>query len=123
MARGALREFVQTRAPAAREVAAAYYEGNWRMLFKAAGIAALTVVALIPLQALVYIVWPPPTTVLDYFSVFQTSLLLGFLDLDALLIVDQLLMVVVLLGLYVALRRSNPSLMLMGSAAGLLERC
>jgi uncharacterized protein DUF4386 len=64
--------------------------------------------------------WPPPITVLEYFTVFQISPVLGFLDLDVVLILDQLLIVLVLLGLYVALRRSNPSLMLIGAAAGLL---
>jgi hypothetical protein len=111
---------VQTSPAKSSEAEAEQQEAHWRMLFQAAGIAALTVVALIPLQGLVYILWPPPITVLDYFSVFQTTPVLGFLDLDVLLILDQILIVVVLLGLYVALRRSNPSLMLIGAAAGLL---
>jgi len=78
------------------------------------------VVALIPIQALVYIVWPPPTTEVEYFDVFRSNPLLGLLDLDLLLVVDQLLIVVVLLALYVALRRVDASLMLIGAAAGLL---
>ena len=65
--------------------ATAAYESGWHTLFQCAGISALTVVALIPVQALVYIVWPPPSTVLEYFSVFEHNPLLGFLDLDLLL--------------------------------------
>ena len=122
MSRGALREFsvIQARPPKSINVEAEGHETDWKMLFHAAGIAALAVVALIPLQGLVYVLWPPPTTVLDYFTVFQTSPVLGFLDLGALLILDQVLMVIVLLALYVALKRSTPSLMLIGAAAGLL---
>ena len=60
--------------------------------------------ALIPVQVAAYILWPPPTGVLDYFSIFQSNVLLGMLDLDLLLIVDQVLMMTVLLGLYAALR-------------------
>jgi len=93
---------------------------GWHTLFRLAGIAALMIVALIPVQALVYILWPPPTNVLDYFSVFQRNAVLGLLDLDLLLIVDQLLIVVVMLGLYIALRHADPSLMLVGIAAGLV---
>src|SRR5690242_8377784 len=50
------------------------------------GLAALAVVVLIPIQAAIFILWPPPTTVLGYFSVFQSNLPLGLLDLDLLLI-------------------------------------
>jgi hypothetical protein len=93
---------------------------DWHTLFQLAGISALAVVALIPIQGLAYILWPPPTTVVEYFKVFQINPLLGFLDLDLLLVLDQLLVVIVLLGLYVALREVDPSLMLIGIAAGLL---
>jgi hypothetical protein len=122
MSRATLSDFqvVNTGPPAPYEPDLERHESDWRTLFRLAGIAALTVVALIPVQALVYILWPPPITVPDYFSVFQRNPLLGFLDLDLLLIVDQLLIVVLLLGLYVALKRADPSLMLIGAAAGLL---
>jgi Domain of unknown function (DUF4386) len=84
------------------------------------GIAALAVVALIPIQAAIFILWPPPTTVLGYFSVFQTNLLLGLLDLDFLLIVDQLLIVLVLLALYVVLKHADESLMLVATTLGIV---
>ena len=113
-------EVAASSSPVSFQLAAEADNTDWSTLFRGAGIAALTVVVLIPVQALIYILWPPPNTVLDYFSVFQHNPMLGFLDLDLLLIVDQLLIVVLLLGLYVALRRSNPSLMLIGVAAGLL---
>jgi hypothetical protein len=92
----------------------------WATLFRIGGIAALGVVALVPIQAVIFVLWPPPTTVLDYFTVFQTNALLGLLDLDLLLIIDQLLIVSVLLGLYVALRGTDASLMLLGTTAGVI---
>ena len=64
------------------------------LLYRIAG------VALIPIQAAVFILWPPPTSVIDYFGTFEQNLVLGLLDLDLLLILDQVLIVVVLLGLY-----------------------
>jgi len=93
---------------------------DWHTLYRLAGIGALTVLALIPIQGLVYVLWPPPATTMDYFGVFQRNALLGFLDLDMLLVLDQLLIIVVLLALYVALRQVNASLMLVGTAAGVL---
>jgi hypothetical protein len=85
-----------------------------------AGIAAFTVVALIPIQMVVFILWPPPTSVVDYFRTFQLNAVLGLLDLDLLLIVDQVLIVAVLLGLYAALRRTDASIMLVAATIGLL---
>ncbi len=92
----------------------------WRTLYRIGGVGALGVVVLIPIQAAVYMLWPPPTTVPDYFNIFQSNVLLGMLDLDLLLIIDQLLIIAVLLGLYEALRRTDESVMLIGTAAGLL---
>jgi uncharacterized protein DUF4386 len=109
-----------SRSPTLLELEKTTATSGWHTLFRIAGIAAFTVVALIPVQALVYILWPPPTGVRDYFSVFQRNALLGLLDLDVLLIVDQLLIVLVILGLYVALRHADPSLILVGIAAGLV---
>jgi len=111
---------VEVRRPGLNGLDKEPHSADWHTLFRLAGIAALTVVALIPLQGLLYVLWPPPTTVVDYFSLFQRNPALGFVDLDVLLVLDQLLIVLMLLGLYIALRRSNPSLMLIGAAAGLL---
>jgi hypothetical protein len=122
MSRAVLTEFtaVESNPPGPKQLDSDLYEPHWHLLFRLAGIAALTMTALIPLQGLVYILWPPPTTVLDYFSVFQSNPAQGFVDLDLLLVLDQVLILLVLLGLFIALWRSNPSLMLIGIAAGLL---
>ncbi len=93
---------------------AAYAEksSSWKGLYRAGGIAALIVVVLIPLQSLLFIAFPPPSTALDYFTLFQQNKLLGLLDLDLLLTVDNLLMILLYLALYVALRRANEAGML-----------
>lgn len=96
------------------------FASHWAGLLRAAGWSALAVVMLIPIQAVVYILWPPPSRVLDYFAIFQSNPVLGLLDLDVLLILDQLLIIVMLLGLYVALSRTDRSLTLIGTACGLL---
>ena len=111
---------VETRPPRPYQPSAGADRSAWTSLYRIGGIAALGIVALIPLQAIVYVLWPPPTTVVDYFAMFQTNALLGLLDLDLLLIVDQLLIVAVLLGLYAALRQTDESVMLLGTVVGLV---
>src|ERR1051326_8512442 len=85
-----------SRSPTLVELDKTAATSGWHILFRVAGIAALTIVGLMPVQALVYILWPPPTNVRDYFSVFERNALLGLLDLDLLVIVDQLLLVLLI---------------------------
>jgi len=85
-----------------------------------AGVAALLMVVFIPIQSIVFVVWPPPSTVIGWFTLFQHNRLLGLLDMDLLLIVDQVLMGLVLLALYAALKRASPSLMAIALTAGLV---
>jgi Domain of unknown function (DUF4386) len=83
----------------------------WRPLYMIGGVAALISAAIVPLAIVVYILWPPPTTVADYFAQFQSNKLVGLLNLDLLLVIGNLLGIPMFLALYVALRRVSQSLM------------
>lgn len=85
-------------------------EGRWKTLYRTAGLAALAVVALMPVQMAVFVMWPIPTTVTEWFQLFQDNALVGLINMDLLLIVDYVLLAGLFLGLYVALRRVAPSL-------------
>ncbi len=95
-------------------------DARWTSLYRIGGAAALIIALLIPLQAAVFIVSPPPGAVVDYLTLYQTNRLLGLLDLDFLMIVDQILMVPIILALYVALRRANESFMVIAAALAFL---
>src|SRR4051794_38181249 len=71
----------------------------WSTLYRVGGVAALAVVALIPIQGTVYVLNPPPSTVAEYFALFTRSLLQGLLALDLLLLVDYALLLLVYLAL------------------------
>ncbi|HTJ59592.1 MAG TPA: hypothetical protein VL333_00220 [Candidatus Saccharimonadales bacterium] len=83
---------------------------DWRPIYRAAGIAALAVVALMPVQMAVFVLWPPPTTIADWFALFQRNSLVGLMNMDLALIVDYVLLAVLFLGLFAALRRVRPAL-------------
>lgn len=85
-------------------------EAGWRTLYRLGALAAFAVLALVPIQMVVYVLWPPPTTVFAWFDLFRSSSLVGLLDMDLLLIVDFGLLAVFFLALYAALRRGAPSL-------------
>ena len=94
---------------------------NWTWLFRIAGYAALLMFVIIPVQIIVFLVSPPPQTVQEYFALFPHNRLLGLLDLDLLLIVDNLLSIPLYLALYIALRRKNESFAMLGTLLGLMS--
>lgn len=93
---------------------------NWNWLYKLGGIAALIIVIFIPIQSIIYISFPPPTTVIGYFTLFQNNWLIGLLDMDLLYIFDSAFLIIVYLALYIALRKTNKSFMTIALALGLV---
>lgn len=85
---------------------------TWKYLRKIGGIAALAIVVLIPLQIVVFFLWPPPITVIGWFSLFQQEPLIGLIDMDLLLIADYVFMLIVVLSLWAILRLTNESFVL-----------
>ncbi len=94
-------------------------DSRWAGLCKAAGIAALTMLALMIIQIVVYTVWPPPSTVEGYFALFHDNWLLGLLSFDLLYIVDSVLLILIYLALYIVLRRASESAMLIALVLGI----
>lgn len=86
------------------------YTGR-RSLYRVGGAAAITMAVLIPIQIMILVVWPPPSTIIGWFTLFEKNKLIGLLDMDLLIIVDQVLIVMVILTLYIALRRTSQSFM------------
>lgn len=94
---------------------------EWRGLIRLGAAAAGFVVVMIPLQAAVFILSPPPNTVEGFFALFQKNPLLGLLDLDLLLTLDYLVMIPFYLALYVVIRRAAPAWALLALIVGLFS--
>jgi len=83
---------------------------DWRLLFKVAAVGAFAVVVFIPVQMAVYVLWTPPESVAGWFALFRSNALAGLLAMDLLLVVDYVMMAVIVLALWSAMRRYAPSL-------------
>jgi F0F1-type ATP synthase assembly protein I len=83
-------------------------------------VAALITAVLIPVQLAVFMANEFPDTVTGWFELLQDNPLAGLVDLDLLLVVDNVLLVVIALALYVALRRTSPSITTMATGLWLL---
>jgi len=95
-------------------------DSDWKGLYRVGAVAALLMFVLTLIQSFVFITNPPPSTVIDYFTLFQKSQILGLLDLDLLLIVINILLIPIYLALYVALSRFSKSYMTIALAIGLI---
>ncbi len=78
---------------------------NWKRFYKFGGIAALAIVAIIPIQIVIFSVFPPPATTLGFIELFHQNWLLGLLSMDFLYYLNNTLLVAVYLGLFAALRK------------------
>lgn len=78
---------------------------RWRPLFPLAAVSAIVVTVLIPIQAAVFILIPPPHSVQAYFTLFQHNPFVGLLDLDLLLTLDYLAMIPFYVALFASIER------------------
>jgi len=99
---------------------ASHPDTQWQILFRAGAMASLIMVALIPIQLFIFAVWPPPVTVSEWFTLFRNNWLLGLLSLDLLYIVNNVLLVLIYLALYIALKKAAEAGMLIALVLGLV---
>ena len=93
---------------------------RWNWLYKVAGVAALISLVIIPIQVIIFIVSPPPSTAIGWFSLFQNNKLLGLLTFELLIVVSNALAIPMYLAFYVALRRGSESFMAIATVIGLV---
>jgi hypothetical protein len=85
-----------------------------------AGIASISMLVIMVVQIIIYILWPPPETAIDYFHLFQSNWLLGLLSLDLLYILNNAILIIIYLALYFSLREVNGTIILIGLVLGLV---
>src|SRR6476660_4739411 len=66
---------------------AARVEADWKPMYRMGGMAALISIAAIVIAVPIYLISPPPTTVLDWFTLFHQNAFVGLLDLDLLMLI------------------------------------
>lgn len=85
---------------------------KWRSLYKVGGMAAIIAAVLLLIEIIVFMIWPQPGTVLDYFTLLQTNKIIGLIDFYLLEVIAYILFVPMFLSIYLALRRFNESYMI-----------
>ncbi|HAM62774.1 MAG: hypothetical protein A2Y20_10700 [Firmicutes bacterium GWF2_51_9] len=80
----------------------------------------LLMVGLIPIQMTLFILLPPPTTVLGFFDLYAKSSLLGLLSLDFLYLINNVLIIPLYLAIYASLKPKLASVTTLALLLGLV---
>jgi len=91
---------------------------NWKPIYKLGGIACWSMLAIMIIQILIFIIWPPPESVVDFFDLFAENWLLGLLSLDFLYLLNNTILILIYLALFFSLRKNNESAMLIAMVVG-----
>lgn len=85
------------------------------------GIAAtLFMLSMIPIQIIFYLIWPHPTTIIDWFLLFQNNWLIGLISFDFLYLLTMIASIFLYLALFFALIDENKTLSLFALTVGLI---
>jgi uncharacterized membrane protein YgdD (TMEM256/DUF423 family) len=94
---------------------------SWATLYKAGAVAPLITLFIYMIQLLVIMFGETyPTTIIEWFALFQRNKILGLFYINAFDIFSIALLGIMFLALYIALRRYNESLMLIATFLALL---
>lgn len=95
-------------------------EQAWAPLYRVTAWSLAVMVVIIAVQIVIYVVWPPPTTAAGFLRLLAEDPLLGLVSLDLLYLVQNLILAVLYLALFVRLRSDAPTLSTLGLTSGLL---
>ena len=103
-----IERMCRTRWPGTAIALLARMDG-WRTVARIGGWAAIAMLAMVPLQVVVYAVSPPPESVIGWYELFERNRFIALVDLDLLLLIDYLLAGLVFLALWVMMRGASPA--------------
>lgn len=93
---------------------------SFRPLYCVARYFALAMLIIIPLQIVIYVISPPPATVIGFFELYHENPFLGLLSLDFLYLLNNMILVIIYLALFVVLYREKPVTSLVAFIFGLI---
>lgn len=96
------------------------FKTKFQPLFKIASYLIIVMIILIPIQILVYIMFPPPSTVQGLFELFHENVFLGLLSLDFIYIINNIIIIVIYLALFILLYQEKPTASVLALTFGLI---
>ena len=93
---------------------------NWHKLYRIGGIAALAIVLLIPVQIVIFAVFPPPESPIGFIELYHTNWILGLLSLDFLYYINNGLLALFYLALFASMKKNDFAVMSIAMILGFI---
>ncbi|AET67434.1 hypothetical protein Desor_1798 [Desulfosporosinus orientis DSM 765] len=93
---------------------------RWGSLYKIAGYATIIMLIIIPIQIVIFTIFPVPASIESWFELFHNNWILGLIHLDLLYVINNVIVATMYLALYFSLKQKNESLMIIALLLGLL---
>ncbi len=93
---------------------------KWETLYKISGVLIIFMLILIPIQILVFSLTSIPSNVEGWFELYNENWLLGLIHQDFLYIINNIIVAIMYLALYMKLKSKNESIMLLAVFLGIL---
>ena len=93
---------------------------EYRPLFKLTNFLIIIMLLIIPLQIIIFSLYPPPNTVEGFFELYKSNVFLGLLSLDFLYLINNTIMIILYLSLFVALYKDSPLTVLIAFILGIV---
>lgn len=93
---------------------------KWKTLYRISGVLIIFMLILIPIQILVFSLTSIPTNVEGWFELYNDNWLLGLIHQDFLYIINNIIVAIMYLALYMELKSRNESIMLLAIFLGIL---
>ena len=96
-------------------------ESNFKIaIYRTGAIAATFMLAMIPVQIMFYIIWPHPTSIIDWFILFQNNWVIGLISFDFLYLLSMVASIFLYLALFFALKDKENSMPIFALTLGLI---
>ena len=89
-------------------------------IYRTGRIAAAFMLGMVPVQIIFYLLWPHPTTIIDWFALFNNNWILGLISYDLLYLLSMIASVFLYIALFFALYDMKQVLSLYGLTIGLI---
>ena len=78
-----------------------------RVVFRAGAFAAIAMLVIMAAQIVIFVIWPPPQTAGEMIALFNQNAILGLLSMDFLYLINNGILVLIYLPLYMVLREKE----------------
>ncbi|MBS4060748.1 MAG: hypothetical protein KG029_10140 [Bacteroidetes bacterium] len=89
-------------------------------IYQTGRIATAFMLAMIPVQIIFYIMWPHPTTIIDWFLLFQNNWIIGLISFGFLYLLSMIASTFLYLALFFALKDESKTLSVFALTIGLI---